>query len=130
VNGRIVLGFMTALLVGCAEETPQGPGLPAAPASVTSSVANGEIEITWADVPGATSYRIYMAAVGGVKRANYATLTENMFHPELIDKFDHPPGLNPNTVYFFVVTAVNGNGESAESCEVTARIDPATGGSC
>jgi hypothetical protein len=65
-----------------------------------------------------------------VKRVNYATLTENMFHPDLLDKFDHPAGLNAAQTYFFVVTAVNADGESAESCEVSARINPATGGTC
>ena len=127
---RIGCGVVAMLLAGCAEEAPPGPTVPDAPASVSASVANGEIEITWADVPGATSYRVYMAAVGGVKRVNYATLTGNMFHPDLIDKFDHPPGLDPNTTYFFVVTAVNADGESVESCEVTARINPETGGGC
>jgi hypothetical protein len=71
-----------------------------------------------------------MAGVTGVKKANYATLSENMFHPDLSDKFDHPPGLNAAQTYFFVVTALNAEGESIESCEVTARINPATGGSC
>jgi fibronectin type 3 domain-containing protein len=131
MKARIALGIVGAVLgLGCGEETPQGPAVPDPPGAVTATVANGTIEITWDDVPGATSYRIYMAAVGGVKRVNYATLTENMFHSDLIDKFDHPPGLNPNTTYFFVVTAVNAEGESVESCEVTARINPATGGTC
>jgi hypothetical protein len=127
---QLAVGVLAALVAGCAEETPQGPVVPDAPVSVSATVANGEIEITWDPVDGATSYRIYMAAVGGVKRVNYATLTENMFHPDLIDKFDHPPGLNPNTTYFFVVTAVNADGESVESCEVTARISPDAGGTC
>jgi hypothetical protein len=118
-----------ALLAGCGEDT-QGPVVPDAPASVSVSVTNGEIEVTWDPVDGATSYNVYMAAVTGVKRANYATLTGNMFHPDLSDKFDHPPGLTADQVYFFVVTAVNADGESGESCEVTARINPATGGTC
>ena len=53
-----------------------------------------------------------------------------MTHTDLPTDFDHPPGLDANTTYYFVVTAVNSAGESLQSCEVSATIGTATGGSC
>ena len=84
---------------------------------------NNNLELSWSEVAGATSYNVYMAAEAGVKRVNYASLTANMFHPgEAAGKFDHPPGLDANMKYYMVVTAVNADGESAESCEVGAVV--------
>jgi hypothetical protein len=71
-----------------------------------------------------------MASQSGVTRINHTTLPGNMFHPGLQLSFDHPPGLDAGTVYFFVVTARNARGESIESCEVSAQIGGAIGGTC
>jgi fibronectin type 3 domain-containing protein len=128
---------LTALAAFCVlacgdEATPTIPKeAPPAPASVSAKIVNDNLELTWADVPGATSYNVYMAAENGVKRVNYTSLTANMFHPgEVEGKFDHPPGLDPNMKYYMVVTAVNANGESAESCEVGAVVATKLGESC
>ncbi|MDH3495905.1 MAG: fibronectin type III domain-containing protein [Gemmatimonadota bacterium] len=131
MNARLATCVASALALACAGDQPtQAGNPPAAPASISAAVQANNILITWTDVPGATRYNVYMAAVGGVKRINYATLTGNMFHPNLSDKFDHPPGLDPNILYYFVVTALNDDGESPESCEVTAKIADGTGGTC
>lgn len=103
---------------------------PSAVGSVAAQVIGGEIKLTWSPSAGAATYSIYMASQSGVTRVNHTTLPGNMFHPGLQLSFDHPPGLDAATVYYFVVTARNARGESLESCEVTAQINGAVGGSC
>lgn len=114
-----------AAAVACADQAPTTTTPKQAlspPATVTAKIENGNIVLTWSDVPEATSYRVYMAAEAGVKRANYTKLPANMFHPDLLGQFNHPAGLDPNMKYFLVVTAVGADGESTESCEVAAEI--------
>ena len=124
---------LAAAAVACADQAPTNTTPKQAlspPTSVTAKIENDNIILTWSDVPEATSYRVYMAAEAGVKRATYTQLVGNMYHPDLFGKFDHPPGLNANMKYFLVVTAVNADGESAESCEVGAEIASKLGESC
>jgi mannan endo-1,4-beta-mannosidase len=103
---------------------------PGAVSALAAQVVGGEIQLTWNASAGAASYSIYMASQSGVTRTNYTSLPGNMFHPGLPLSFDHPAGLDPGTTYFFVVTARNTSGESLESCEVSAQINGAVGGSC
>ena len=119
-------------LTGCGGDSGgTGPDTaPSAVGSVAAQVVGGEIKLTWSASAGAASYSIYMASQTGVTRLNHTTLPGNMFHPNLQLVFDHPPGLDPATLYFFVVTARNARGESIESCEVTAQINGAIGTSC
>ena len=129
----LTAGVAAVLVLGCSDDggtTGTTKQVPLPPASVTAKIENSNIVLSWTPVENATEYNVYMAAEAGVKRGNYATLTGNMFHPDLGDKFDHPPGLDPNQKYFLVVTAVNADGESAESCEVGATIGTGTGESC
>ena len=133
MRSLLTAGLAAALVVGCSDDdettgtTKQAP-LP--PASVSAKIENDNIVLSWSEVSNATSYNVYMAAEAGVKRVNYVSLTGNMFHPDLAAKFDHPAGLDPNLKYFLVVTAVNAEGESAESCEVGAAISTKFGESC
>jgi mannan endo-1,4-beta-mannosidase len=104
--------------------------VPGAVSNLAAQVVGSEIKLTWSAAAGAASYSIYMASQSGVTRVNHTTLPGNMFHPDLQLSFDHPPGLDAGTLYFFVVTARNARGESIESCEVSAQINGAAGGSC
>lgn len=132
----LAAGLAVAFVLGCGDSTDPDPdpGVkqpPAAPASITAKVVGGNnIEVSWSEVPGATSYNVYMASASGVTKANYLQLPGNMFHPGEVGKFDHPPGLTFSTEWFFVVTAVNADGESPESCEASAVIATATDGTC
>ena len=120
-----------ALLVACGgNSNGPGNGTPGVVAQVSATVTNGSITLNWSPVQGAVNYTVYMASQSGVTRANVVTLAGNMTHPGLGTSFDHPAGLDASTVYYFVVTAVNASGESLESCEVTAEIGNAQGGSC
>ncbi len=127
--GAALLAVVFAACSNGGDSGPSGSAL-AAPSGVTTAVVNGQVVVTWNPVAGATDYNIYMASQAGVTKLNHTTLTENMFHPDLTDRFDHPAGLGANTTYYFVVTAVRGAEESRESCEVTARIAGSLGGTC
>jgi hypothetical protein len=127
----LTAGLVGALALGCGDEETTGTKqVPLPPASVTAKIENNNLVVTWSEVANATSYNVYMAAEAGVKRVSYATLAGNMFHPDLGDKFDHPPGLDANMKYYVVVTALNADGESAESCEVGATIATQQGETC
>lgn len=119
-------------IIACGSDGGSNPNgtPPAAVASVVSTVTNGDIQVSWPAVPGAVSYNVYMASQSGVTRTNVTTLPGNMTHIGLPAIFDHPPGLEADSTYYFVVTAQNAAGESVESCEVTARITGAVGGTC
>jgi hypothetical protein len=119
-------------LIACGGDSGgTGPDtIPGAVSSLAAQVVGGEITLTWTASAGAASYSIYMASQSGVTRVNHTTLPGNMFHPGLQLSFDHPPGLDAGTLYYFVVTARNARGESIESCEVTAQINGALGGTC
>jgi len=89
------------------------PGAPAAPTGVTSVAGSGQIAIIWSPVTGATSYNLYYSPSVGVTKAT------GMKIPFVISPSVVTP-LTNGTTYYFVVTAVNANGESAESSEVSA----------
>jgi len=130
----LTAGLAGAIALGCTDDgntTGTVKQVPLPPANVSAKIVNANIVLTWDEVAGATSYNVYMAAEAGVKRVNYTSLQANMFHPnEAAGKFDHPPGLDANMKYFLVVTAVNADGESAESCEVGATVATNEEGSC
>jgi hypothetical protein len=69
--------------------------------------------ITWFAVEGATSYNIYYSQTSGVTKATGIKLS-NLISPSMVT------GLNSGTTYYFIVTAVNADGESVESNQVSA----------
>ncbi len=126
------MAILALALAACGGDSG-GTGPNSAPGAVTSLAAQvvaGNVTLSWTASAGAASYSIYMASQSGVTRINHTALPGNMFHPGLQLSFDHPAGLDPGTTYYFVVTARNARGESIESCEISARITGAIGGSC
>jgi hypothetical protein len=86
----------------------------ATPASVSAT-------ISWAPVAGATSYNLYWSTTSGVTRAS-GTRIAGVASP-----YTHS-GLSNGTTYYYVVTAVNANGESAASAQASATpAAPASG---
>ena len=133
MSTRSVALLACALVLACSNETTGSGSLGdvlASPSNVRAEIVDGNLVMTWDSVPGATSYHVYMASEPGVKKSNLQQLLDNMSHPDLGLRFDHPPGLSTNLQYFLVVTAVGPNGESAGSCEVSATIGSGTGSSC
>ena len=86
--------------------------VPSTPTNVTATAGNEEITISWDSVTGAISYNIYWSTSQGVTKD---TGTK-------ISTFSNPHthrGLTNGTTYYYVVTAENSYGESADSSEVS-----------
>ena len=86
---------------------------PAAPTGVTAAAGDAHVTISWGAVSGATSYNIYWSTTTGVTAAN-GTQIAGATSPYLLT------GLTNGTRYYFVVTSVNGNGESTPSSQVSS----------
>jgi hypothetical protein len=97
------------------------PSVPAAPTGPSTIAGDHRVTLTWNAVTGTG---IYGTGVYNVKRATthngpYTTIAYGLFGPGFVDT----TAVN-NTHYFYVVSAVNGRGESANSVEVSATPVP------
>jgi fibronectin type 3 domain-containing protein len=106
-----VAGFSD--FAGLSVMTDQAGPPPSAPASVTATPAQGQVEIQWAASPGAQSYNLYRSTTPGAEGTDpiQAGLTPTFFTDS---------GLAQNTTYYYQVTAVGPGGESVPSTEVSA----------
>lgn len=85
--------------------------LPATPTGLRATAANAQVSLNWSPATGATSYSIKRSTTSGGPYTLVGTST--------ITSFTNP-GLNNGTTYFYVVSAVNSVGESANSSQVSA----------
>jgi uncharacterized delta-60 repeat protein len=92
--------------------TPQVPA-PGAPTGPSATAGNGQVRISWSAVTGATSYNLYFSTSTGVTKTNSTKITG------VTSPYTHT-GRTNGTAYFYVVTAQNAGGESAESAQVSA----------
>jgi subtilisin family serine protease/subtilase family serine protease len=95
-------------LQSCAE--PAGT-----PTSVTAIGGDKQIKLSWSAVASATNYRIKRSAGAGGPYTTVANIKTNQFINT---------GLTNGTTYYYVVSAVNVLGESANSEEVSATPKP------
>ncbi len=103
-------------LSGVQSATPMAPPpAPAAPTDLAAQGLDGVVRLTWSPSSGATSYRLYWGEAAGD--------TPNMVNG-VTSPYDHT-GRQNGTEYFYVVTARNAGGESADSLEVSATPNPA-----
>lgn len=93
-----------------------GGSPPAAPASLNAVGGNYSAVLTWPAVAGATGYNVKRAFVSGGPYTNVLTQT-TLTNITDVTVFN---GQN----YFYVVTAVNGAGESAPSPEAAVAVGP------
>jgi beta-lactamase superfamily II metal-dependent hydrolase len=93
-----------------ASATPIGP--PAAPTGLTATAGNAQVSLSWTAATGATSYYVKRAtATGGPYTLVASGVTATTYTNT---------GLTNGTTYFYVVSAVNGAGESPNSNEASA----------
>jgi O-glycosyl hydrolase len=91
---------------------------PAAPTGLTATAGNTQVSLSWTASSGATSYNVKRSTVNG---SGYATINS----PTGTSYTN--TGLTNGTTYYYVVTAVNANGESGNSNQASAT--PVAGGS-
>jgi fibronectin type 3 domain-containing protein/regulation of enolase protein 1 (concanavalin A-like superfamily) len=85
---------------------------PPAPTGLTATAGNADVDLSWSASSGATSYNVKRATVSGGPYTNVATGVTATSYTNT--------GLTNGTTYYYVVSAVNTNGESANSTEATA----------
>lgn len=92
---------------------------PASPTGLTAAGINYNITLNWSPSAGATSYNVYRSTVEG---GPYTVISYPgaVSHPQYTDQ-----NLISGTPYYYVVTAVNGKGESGYSVEAPAMSIPA-----
>jgi hypothetical protein len=90
------------------------PAPPDAPTGVRAVPGNAQVTVSWDPVPGATSYNIYYGTAWDVTKTT-GTPVVGASNPRTVT------GLANGTTYFFVVTAVGANGESADSNRISAQ---------
>ena len=91
-------------LTGCNQTT--------ADISPASTLISGSVTLLWNEVPDASSYNIYVSRTPGVTKLTGFKIA-NVTNPFKINQ------LEPGKTYYFVVTVVNGSGESKESKELS-----------
>ncbi len=84
---------------------------PSVPGGLTAGTGNSQISLSWSAASGATTYKVKRATVSG---GPYSTISS----PSGVTFTD--TGLTNGTTYYYVVSAVNENGESANSAQVAA----------
>jgi fibronectin type 3 domain-containing protein len=87
------------------------PPIPSAPLGVTASPDNGQVGLSWNASSGATSYKVKRATVNGGPYATVASPTGNGYTDT---------ALVNGTTYYYVISADNISGESANSSPVSA----------
>ncbi|MEW9699761.1 glycoside hydrolase family 48 protein [Paenibacillus sp. SI8] len=88
-----------------------GVVVPAAPTGLTAVAGNAQAALSWTASSGATSYNVKRAATTG---GPYTTVATGVAATSYANT-----GLTNGTTYYYVVSAVNSAGESANSAQVS-----------
>ena len=88
-----------------------GMGVPAVPAGLSAAAGNAQVALNWTASSGATAYDVKRSITTGGPYAQISTPTV----PNFTDT-----GLTNGTKYFYVISASNSVGQSANSAEVNA----------
>ncbi len=94
-----------------ASATPAAP--PVAPTALTATAGNAQVVLNWNAASGATSYSVLRSTVSG---SGYAAVNSNISGTTFTDT-----GLSNGTTYYYVVTATNVGGTSANSTQASAK---------
>jgi fibronectin type 3 domain-containing protein len=117
--------FLALFGAGCAGSTgagtnsnnpggsnPSGPTAPAVPTGLTATAGNAQVGLVWAASANATSYNVKRGTTSGGPYTTVSSPTAASFTDA---------GLTNGTTYFYVVSAVNSAGQSANSSEASAK---------
>ncbi|RUS47873.1 hypothetical protein ELR57_08525 [Cohnella sp. AR92] len=88
------------------------PTVPAAPAGLGATAGDAQAALTWSASSGAASYNVKRATTSG---GPYATVATGVNATSYSDT-----GLTNGTTYYYVVSAVNAAGQSANSAQASA----------
>src|ERR1700678_3755338 len=88
-----------------------GMGVPAVPAGLSAAAGNAQVALNWTTSSGATAYDVKRSITTGGPYPQISTPTV----PNFTDT-----GLTNGTKYFYVISASNSVGQSANSAEVNA----------
>jgi hypothetical protein len=98
--------------------TPTAPATPpSAPTGLTATAGNAQVSLTWTASAGATSYHVKRSTTSGGPYTQVAV-------PTIASDAD--TGLANGTTYYYVVSALNATGESADSPQASATPVNAT----
>ena len=101
--------------------TLSGGTAPPAPTGLSATaVATNQINLTWTASSGATSYNVKRSTTSG---GPYTTIATGVTATSYSNT-----GLSANTTYYYVVSAVNTYGESANSSQASATTPQGGGG--
>jgi fibronectin type 3 domain-containing protein len=101
-----------------ANATPVAPAIPpAAPTGLNAAAGNAQVSLTWSASTGATSYHVKRSTTSGGPYTQVAAPTTTS---------DADTGLTNGTTYYYVVSALNAAGESANSSQASATPVAAT----
>jgi hypothetical protein len=125
VSGVNTAGESTNSTPASSTPTAQASAVPAVPTALAATAGNQQISLSWTASSGATSYHVKRAMVSGGPYSQVGAPTSNTFLNA---------GLANGTTYYYVVSALNTTGESANSNpasatpssapDVTITIDP------
>ncbi len=88
-----------------------GGGAPSPPTGLTATAGAAQVQLSWNASTGATGYNVKRSTTSGGPYTTVATIATTSFTNT---------GLTNGTTYFYVVSATNANGESANSSQVSA----------
>ena len=106
IGGRITSTPSTAL------NTVESLQLPSQPQSLTAAAGNAVVDLSWGSVSDAVSYTVKRATTAG---GPYSVIADDLTGTSYSDT-----DVTNGTTYYYVVTAVNSAGESANSNEANA----------
>lgn len=89
-----------------------GTTIPAAPATLTATAGNAQVSLSWTASTGATGYNVKRSLSAS---GPFTTVASNVSGTSFINT-----GLTNGTTYYYVVSAVNAAGESANSAVKSA----------
>jgi fibronectin type 3 domain-containing protein len=111
----VLLAALAAMLMNCGGGGGGGGGggqtAPAAPTGLQATAGNAQVSLTWNASSGASSYNVKRSTTSGGPYTTIASPTATNYTDT---------GLTNGTTYYYVVSAVNSAGESANSAQVNA----------